>query len=235
MIRHALASLRRSLRPPTREDGLAEEVAFWREFLRTKGLQWPGDYQRRCDPTLPLQRELWPYIETCPRPEVAILDVGAGPLTKLGKTHPTKTLHITAVDVLAPQYDALLAEAGVTPLVRTLYADAEQLAAHFPPASFDLVYAQNTLDHMVHPLRALDAMAACVRPGGWLVLRHEENEGKTRNYQDLHGWDCTLDDATGHFVVRDRAGHTTDVTARMPGPSTTTRDGNLVVWAWQRG
>ena len=39
---------------------------------------------------------------------VRVLDVGAGPLTALGKVWPGRTLELTAVDPLADEYNAIL-------------------------------------------------------------------------------------------------------------------------------
>lgn len=41
---------------------------------------------------------------------------------------------------------------------------------HAQPASFDLVYARCLLSHLAEPLRALQAMAALARPGGFVVI-----------------------------------------------------------------
>ena len=52
-------------------------------------------------------------------------------LTGLGKKHPSKQLLITATELLAHEYDRLLAEFEIEPLVRTVYADAERLVDQF--------------------------------------------------------------------------------------------------------
>ena len=31
--------------------GIGPEVGFWSNWLRTKGMRWPEDYQRRMDPS----------------------------------------------------------------------------------------------------------------------------------------------------------------------------------------
>src|SRR6478609_9398437 len=80
------------------------EVQFWHRFLETHGERYPGSYDQRLDPALPLQDEIAALIEAPEGATVRLLDVGAGPLTFLGRTHPGWTLEVTAVDALGEQY-----------------------------------------------------------------------------------------------------------------------------------
>ena len=196
-----------------RSVALKGEVEFWRNWLTTKGMYWPDDYRARLDPTRPLDGHLAPYVDRVDLDVVRILDVGSGPLTKLGKTHPTKRLEITATDLLAADYDRLLAELGVVPPVRTVQADAERLVERFGPDAFDVVHAQNCIDHTADPHRAIDQMVAVVRPGGFVVMYHAENEGQREQYNQLHQWNFTCED--GAFVIRDRLGRTVNVAHRL--------------------
>jgi hypothetical protein len=99
-----------------------KSVEFWRRFLASGGDRWPEDYRQRLDPEHPLAKHVTEYLEHLNIPlgsGVSILDVGAGPLTKLGTRWEERTVSITAVDVLAKRYEELLAEFGITPRVRT--------------------------------------------------------------------------------------------------------------------
>ena len=196
-----------------RSVALKGEVDFWRRWLSTKGMYWPDDFRARFDPDRPIGGHLAAYVDRIDAEVVRILDVGSGPLTKLGKTHPSKRLEITATDLLAPDYDRLLAELGIVPPVRTIYADAERLAEQFGEGAFDIVHGQNCVDHTADPLRAIDQMVAVTKPGGWVVLFHAENEGQRERYNQLHQWDFTCE--AGSFVIRDRAGRTVNVTHRL--------------------
>lgn len=171
-----------------RSAGLQHELAFWQRWFATGGSEWPHEYQRRLDPQAPLAPHLQALVVQVAAPTVRILDVGAGPLTVLGKTHPTKQLQITATDLLANQYAALLRRHAIRPLVPTLPLAAEQLARYLPPHSFDLVYAQNSLDHTRDPWQALRAMLAVTKLGGYVVLEHEEDEAEQEDYVGLHQW-----------------------------------------------
>jgi len=201
-VRPALRRLRRraSSQRAVWERALPTEVAFWAEWIATRGLDWPDDFRRRFDAAEPLQEPLLlALLDDLPGDEVEILDVGAGPATWLGKTHPRRRVTITATDPLAAEYDRLLDDAGLAPPVRTLAVPGEALLERFGPGRFDVAYARNSLDHSADPLRILRAMLAVVRPGGFVVLRHFENEARTMRYEELHQWNFAVDD--GRLVL----------------------------------
>lgn len=226
-----------SVPEPDRHAALRAELQFWREWFVHHGLQWPQDYARRFDPDLELQPELATFARSLSTPVIDVLDVGAGPVTRLGKHLPGKQLRLVATDLLADEYNQLIDELGVRPLLRTIYADAEKLTRVFPPDSFDIVHAQNTMDHMQHPLEALDQMIDLVRPGGTIYLRHEEFEGRHAQYKTLHQWDFYYDDASRHFFIRRHGGKAIDITQRTAGVgrSLAYREGQRVVFELTKG
>jgi SAM-dependent methyltransferase len=197
----------------SRAGGIRAELAFWERWLQTGGLQWPDEYRMRLDPGRPFPTALEPFLAHLPPGPARILDVGAGPLTSLGAAHPTRQILLTATDVLAPKYDALLARYGVTPPVRTVFAEAERLVERFGPDSFDLVHAQNSIDHARDPVAAILQMLAVARPGCFVVLGHEENEAENEGYAGLHQWNFTR--SGDAFVITGR--RTTDV-SRLLAP-----------------
>src|SRR3954452_5529407 len=170
--------LRRWLPPVDRSYALQEEIQFWRAWFTTRGLQWPDDYPERFNPDQPIQKHIAQYINRLDTERVHILDVGSGPVTKLGKKLPPKELIITATDLLADEYDRLLEELKIEPLVRTTYADAERLAEQFGQNAFDIVHGQNCIDHTADPPRAIQQMIAVCKPKGFVVLYHAEKEGE---------------------------------------------------------
>lgn len=199
-IRRIGRKMWRRLEGDTRSRQLRDEVGFWRNWFATKGSIWPEDYRERLDPEFPIQNHVAIFLERLSANPVRLLDVGAGPLTKLGKTHPSKTILITATDLLAPQYDGVLREFGIEPPVRTIFGDAERLVAQFGEKQFDIVHGQNCIDHTVNPLEAIRQMLAVTKPGGFVVLYHAENEGKNESYKQLHKWDFTCEN--DHFLIR---------------------------------
>lgn len=220
--------------PDTRERHLKGEVEFWRKWMATEGLSWPEDYRRRMDPSLAVEPYLGAVIDRLPGDSVNLLDVGAGPLTAVGKLHPTKSVRITATDVLATEYNALLDEFGIVPLVRTQFAEAEKLRSSLGPRQFDIVHAVNSLDHSADPVAGIEEMLAMVRVGGFIVLLHEENEGSNELYFALHKWDFSS--RAGHFLISGPGprGGTRDVTQLLSGRAhveCTVDDGNILVVA----
>jgi SAM-dependent methyltransferase len=178
----------------SRARGLRDELNFWAQWVKTKSLAWPGDFENRLDPNSPLSHEYCAFIDHLPQEEIQILDVGAGPLTILGKKHPSKRLIIQAVDVLAESYDELLARYHVQPVVRTTFADAERLTEKFAEDEFELVTARNCLDHAADPVEAIRQILLVTKRGCFAVLDHAENEGETQSYHGLHQWNFTIID-----------------------------------------
>jgi SAM-dependent methyltransferase len=183
--------------------GLPDELVFWDRFLGTRGAEWPEDYRARLAPETPFQVNLSRFLEDVPADTVRILDVGAGPLTKLGKTHQTKCLDIVATDPLAAHYDRLLAKYQIEPVVRTIAVAAEELSSHFPRDTFDFATAFNCLDHAYDPLQAMREMIAVVKPSRYAYLAHSENEAEKQNWSGLHQWNFTAE--RGEFVIRSRS------------------------------
>jgi SAM-dependent methyltransferase len=184
------------------KQALEGEVDFWRRVVAEKGWRWPEDYQRRLDPNLPLEPAVAEFLPPSPT-ELEILDVGAGPLTRLGKKHPGRVLRITAIDALAADYDRILAEQGITPLVRTLPGDAAALLDQFVPNRFDLVYCRNAMDHGYDPLGGIRNSLAVLKPGCFLTLFHFTNEGVYQQYEGLHQWN--FDVQNGRFTIWNQA------------------------------
>ncbi|HLP85098.1 MAG TPA: class I SAM-dependent methyltransferase [Phycisphaerales bacterium] len=178
---------------------LPGEVGFWHTWLKSQGHIWPEAYQSRVDPDLEFQWFIQPYCPSEDGATLRILDVGAGPMTALGKKWGRRVLDITAIDPLAEDYDRILAETGHTPLVRTIKGDAEALVAQFGENAFDFVWAQNCLDHMVDPFKALAETIGVVKPGRFVMLEHAVNEGETMAYDGLHQWNLCVRD--GRFVI----------------------------------
>jgi SAM-dependent methyltransferase len=182
------------------------EVDFWAGWLTgAPGTeQWTADREERLNPETEIRDPVVrAELERIPAEEVSILDVGAGPLTWLGYRYPGKSLTIVPVDPLADEYDRLLREAGLEPPVRTIQVAGEALLEHFGPASFDIAYATNALDHSADPLRIISNMVTVVRPGGAVILRHKRNEGASARYSGLHAWN--FDAADGKLLLWNEA------------------------------
>jgi SAM-dependent methyltransferase len=196
------------------ETSLPEEVNFWAKALADPAKNWDlEEFSQRTNPELPLQQELRDLLgEDCGH-VVRILDVGAGPLTRLGKVWRGKTLEIVATDPLAPEYDRILREINLQPLVRTIAIQGEKLTNHFAPGTFDIAYASNSLDHTENPLEVIRQMAMLVKVGGYLYLWHFVNCGIGERYSGLHQWnfdgdpnDLLIDDGRRRFSTQTALG-----------------------------
>ena len=175
----------RVTRGPARGRGraLKAEAAFWERWFALP----EADLERRLDPGVDDPAVL-ECLSRLPGEEAAVLDVGAGPLSTLGTRAAGKRVRLTAVDPLADCYDETLAKVGVTPLVRTLRCSGEELLDRFEPASFDIAFAENALDHCVDPLTVIRNMVAVVRRGGFVILNHATDEAEHAGYGSVHQW-----------------------------------------------
>jgi SAM-dependent methyltransferase len=194
------------------KDGIGFELKFWEQWIRTRGSEWPDEFAARLNPDQPVPRHLFAVMDAMAADPVQVLDVGAGPLTNLGRKHPRKQVVITATDALADEYNALLDQYGIEPPVRTIRVDAEGLAGHFPANSFDLVHARNSIDHCYSPLEAVRAMVTVAKPGAPIHLYHFENEAEHGDYVGFHQWNFTVVD--GDFMVQSPGG-TINVTREL--------------------
>jgi SAM-dependent methyltransferase len=187
-----------------REKGVDHELEFWSRWFATRGYLWKDDFERRFEADAVLDEKLivrlLPEIDADP---VTILDVGAGPVTVLGKRYPGRSLRITPVDALAEDYDRLLSQFEVEPPVRTLACSGEELLRKFRPETFDVAYARNSLDHSYDPLAIIHNMISVVKTGGFVVTRHVRAEGEHQRYSGFHQWNFDIEG--GHLVLWNKA------------------------------
>ncbi|MDO9543024.1 MAG: methyltransferase domain-containing protein [Kiritimatiellia bacterium] len=176
--------------------GVCLESFYWRRWIAAKGGKLSQLYRSQLDKSAPLSPFHRRFIDQLPQTKIRILDVGAGPLTGVGKTHPSKEIEIVATDVLAEKYARTLRKYGVVPPAPTIYADAENLTDEFAAESFDYVTANNSIDHCRNPLKALMEMLRVVKIGCYVSVRHRENEAKRTNYLGLHEWNFKLSGQT---------------------------------------
>lgn len=219
-MKHYLRLLKRSLarllglRHFLWRDALGDEVRFWTRYLSSGGLSWKEEYRDRLDAALPLQEDVRACITPRPGHPVRILDVGAGPLTVLGKVWEGWEIQLSAVDPLARQYAEVLAQQQLKAPVPTEECRAEDLAARFGCGVFDLAYARNCLDHSEDPVQAVEQMVEVVRPGGVVLLEHWPDEGESEDYHGLHQWNFRCEN--GAFIIWNRTCRT-DMGARLAG------------------
>jgi SAM-dependent methyltransferase len=198
-----------------RRRALAEEVGYWEGWLSTGGGTWPGDFAYRFAADAEVEDSLLrALLGVMKNQAVSILDVGAGPVTTVGRRFDGAPLTVVAVDPLADEYNRLLAKAGRVPPVRTAQVPGERLLDHFGHDRFDIAYSRNALDHSIDPVPIIEQMLAVVRPGGYVVLRHARNEAIKESYVQLHQWN--FDEREGQLVIW-RVNHETNVSEALAG------------------
>jgi SAM-dependent methyltransferase len=178
-----------------------DEVRYWAEALSAADAR--EQFANRLDPRAPVDDvNLVRAIEELSGEEVKILDVGSGPLTSVGKTHPGRRLEIVAADPLADEYARVLREAGIEAPVVPVACGGEELVERFGPASFDVAYALNSLDHSADPMAVIGNMLTVASPGGRVALTHMRCEGERNGYFGIHFWNMDIQE--GRFVVWNR-------------------------------
>ena len=181
-------------------DDIAEEIDYWREALRDPG----AELRERFDARRPF-RDLEAVEHLAQDGVLRVLDVGSGPCSTLGFTHPECRIDLVPVDALAIEYAQLLGELGLRAPAPPIRVDGEHLLEVFPPGSFDCAYSINAIDHCYDPLQALENMLTLVRPGGAVTLNHFEYAGRHEGYEGLHNWDLFIEGERLILADRDRA------------------------------
>jgi SAM-dependent methyltransferase len=188
------------------KQGLPEEIQAWEQMLKDGGRCWiQSEYQQRIDPNFELQEEFKRLIG--PRSDntnIRILDVGAGPLTSVGKRWGGQPVQLFAVDPLAEEYKVMLTRLGIHPPVVSQLGYGERLLEIFEKNYFDLAIASNALDHSYDPMLAIRQMFIVVKPQCYVYLGHFANEGITAGFTGLHQWNFNI--RRGDLILSDGRG-----------------------------
>jgi len=175
------------------ENDLPSEVSFWEDWIRFKGLHWKKDYKARLDSNSRLQNFFKKYLnKTIPKNK--ILDVGAGPLTKINKKCNLTKLEIYPIDPLADEYNMLLKKYGIKPLIKTKRLEGEKLTEKYNINTFDITNSRNAIDHAYDPLKVIEEMIKVTKRGGYIILQVAIKEGSYHDWEGLHNWDFFLKD-----------------------------------------
>ncbi len=124
--------------------------------------------------------------------EVKIADVGAGMYSTTGSTWPGVTVDLYPSDILSDEFNAILKENNVTPVISVTKEDMLHLS--YPDNFFDIVHCANALDHCVFPMDAIKEMYRVCKLGGYIHLRHFEDVGESQHYNGFHLWNLTEED-----------------------------------------
>ena len=123
-----------------------------------------------------------------------ILDVGAGPISKVGKIYKGCKIDLIAIDPVAKRYSQILKKLNLSPVVETIPGYGEKLSHQFPHHYFDLIHARNCIDHTKNPILVIRESLTVLKAGGYFYLNHYVNEGDVANYYGLHQWNFFEED-----------------------------------------
>jgi hypothetical protein len=170
--------------------GIEYEVRYWDNFVETKRALDPQDYEWR---TMPAPPFCYGHIPELPSWPPTILDVGAGPISRVGISTSAGNVNLMACDPLAPIYDTILRKHNVVPYVRSEFALAERLTERYGANRFDAVIMQNALDHAFYAVDGFLELFNIAKIGGQILLLHAENEAEFESYAGFHQWNITAD------------------------------------------
>ncbi|HEY3901261.1 MAG TPA: hypothetical protein VGM54_21815 [Chthoniobacter sp.] len=175
---------------------LPSEVQFWEHYVESRGKSCDAEaeFQFRASAEGELQPWLTKWLNVPAGGEVRILDVGAGPMTWVGKKWGDRRVQVEAIDPLAGAYDQILDRFGVVPPVRTQLGEGEGIVAQFGREVFDMTFARNCLDHAYDAIEAVKNMVDATKSGGVIYLWHNQDEAEKLAYQGLHQWNFRLKD-----------------------------------------
>ena len=189
------------------------EITFWEEILS----QRPSSLFDRRVREAAFPPELRDCAAEFRRDSVRLprlLELGSGPVSILASGIDDGLFTVVAVDPLARLYRYLLRFYGVTYPIQPLPGRGETLLKQFIPASFDIAYSSNALDHTGSPRRCLEQLCRVLRPGGFLLLEGFVREGTHGNWSGLHQHDLLAEH--GSLTHLDRAGRRTNLTEDLP-------------------
>lgn len=162
------------------EKGRFKTIYFYRKKLPWKAKQFNRIF--------PLYDYFGPMIGD--KKEVKIAEIGCGMFCTIGSTWKTARVKVYASDALADEYNQILKDHKVTPLIPVAKQNMERLP--YSDNFFDIVHCVNALDHTADPIKAVTEMYRVCKPGGFIYLRHFVNVGKNEKYAGLHIWNIDV-------------------------------------------
>ncbi|WP_368414748.1 methyltransferase domain-containing protein [Falsiroseomonas sp.] len=183
------------------EAGKANELRFW-ESLFPEGGQFSRDalakiakiYHARLETKNKIEiPELSPLISRIQKKELQTLEVGPGPIPRLGIIKTEKHIIVNTLDPLTEEYLQMMRSRDIDisslfPRGRFVSGMAEKATEYFDIGSMDLIYCSNALDHCADPIAAVRSLFEICAPGGAMYLSGLEDEGEYEKYSGFHQW-----------------------------------------------
>ena len=130
--------------------------------------------------------------------EVTIAEIGAGMFCSIGSLWKTAKVNIYPSDALSDEFNQILKENNIKPLIRVEKQNMEDLT--YADNFFDIAHCSNALDHCTNPLKAIKEMYRVVKPGGYIYLSHFVDVGEHEKYSGLHMWNLNVD-KNNDFII----------------------------------
>ena len=172
-----------------------------------------GSMDKRLNPKRKLRKDVRPYLPKDQK-NLRLLDVGAGPITRLGYKWGERKIDIEALDVNGDLYREMFQKHQVTPPVITKTSEAEKVDELYEEDSFHFAFSRNALDHCYDPIKAIQNMVKLIKPGCYVLLLHRRNEGHSQGYRGAHLWNF---DGVGEKVVVYNPSVKYDLQQELPG------------------
>ncbi|KAF4667063.1 hypothetical protein FOL47_003789 [Perkinsus chesapeaki] len=214
--------------------GVESEAVFWRqklnstdeevtEWIRTGSIRWNHDGYGICRY---LQNWRDRNVEKHPIERMRILNAGSGPLTPTvqdceievaPKRKIIARVQVDSADALGRYYARILDDLRLTPVSKPPHpCPVEELWRCYPANYYTVTHMVNALDHAYDPMAGLRQLLHVTAPGGYVLLRHAQNEGVPGGFRfGLHQWAFTVD-SRGHFIIWNPSGKI-DATKALDG------------------
>lgn len=182
---------------------LREELDFWSHWAASGGAPNPAHHAERTNPSMPVDSRIIQYAQSRNLKAITVLDVGSGPLTKVGHLGPDGlSVKVIASDPLAQFYNEEFKKHRIQVPNPPEFALAEFLSSFYPHSSIDVISCNNALDHCIDPVRAIYEMLIILKVGGVALCSSRRNEGANANYEGLHQFN--IDSRGGEVFIAGR-------------------------------
>jgi len=182
---------------------LREELDFWNHWAASGGAPNPAHHAERTNPAMPIDPRIILYAQSRDLKEITVLDVGSGPLTKVGHQGPKGlSVKVIASDPLAQFYNEEFKKHRIQVPNPPEFALAEFLSSFYAQSSIDVISCNNALDHCIDPVRAIHEMLIILKVGGVALCSSRRNEGVKANYEGLHQFN--IDSRGGEVFISGR-------------------------------
>lgn len=162
---------------------LGTEMGYWEEELKNKRPEgWIEPMHEDIEPTIERLKERFGE-------KIQVLELGPGPKSRLTEGYRKELFDLVAVDPLADEYKKHLG--GEHFLVK---GHGETVDILFPPNTFHMSYASNSLDHSSNPLKCFRNMVSLTKVGGYIMVQGNVNEGERTNWLGLHKYNMWIDE-----------------------------------------